>query len=148
MHSLLAVLAVALSAKLAPSFDVQDFEVRDLLDERRGSDGSTFRVRWKGWPQAGFEDTDEPEENLPAQLVSEFREAQEARKREQAKQNSDRIERARQNEAQNLAASWGDDPEAKDKDGNTAMIWAALNGDWESVQVGGGRRLGCSESQY
>ena len=44
-----------------------EFEVDGILEERKGRRGepSTFRVRWKGWPMPGFEDTFEPEDNLP-----------------------------------------------------------------------------------
>ena len=53
----------------------EEFEIQELLEEYKSPpyEEAGFKVRWVGWPKAGFEDTIEPEENLPEELVRAFR---------------------------------------------------------------------------
>ena len=62
----------------AAAGEAEEFEVESLLRERRGAGGSEFLVRWLGYGPE--EDSWEPEGNVAAELVADFRaEAKQAR---------------------------------------------------------------------
>ena len=62
-------------AEMEGEDEEEEFEIEALLEEYKSPpyEEAGFKVRWVGWPKAGFEDTIEPEENLPEELVRAFR---------------------------------------------------------------------------